>query len=62
VVPRVCLDGKEYISLPPGFDPRTVQSVTNLYTEYAIPDYVVIGKWEINVTSKSRLVFRVNVH
>ena len=31
------LDGCRKISPPPGFDPRTVQSVASCYTDYAIP-------------------------
>jgi len=27
------------ISPPPGFDPQTVQSVSSLHTDYAIPAY-----------------------
>ena len=31
-----CLDGTEYLAAPE-FDPRTVQPVTNCYTDYKIP-------------------------
>jgi hypothetical protein len=44
---RACLDGRENISLPPGFELRTVQPVASFCTECAIPDHVVTGKlWE----------------
>ena len=34
------------ISLPPGFDPRTVHSVGSRYTDWAIPvHYVSYTKW-----------------
>jgi len=37
VGPRAGLDGGGKISLPPGFDPRTVQPVASRYTDCAIP-------------------------
>jgi hypothetical protein len=33
---RTGLDGTEILT-PPGFDPRTVQSIAELYSDYTIP-------------------------
>ena len=39
VGPRPGLDGCEKFCPPPGFDPRTVQSVVSQYADYDIPRY-----------------------
>jgi hypothetical protein len=43
------------ISPPPGFDPRTVQHVASLYTDYAIPAHQYSVHWHIKTYCSSAL-------
>jgi hypothetical protein len=51
VGPRASLDGCRKSRPPPGFDPRTIESITSLYTDYATMQ-IIINKNNIFIMFK----------
>jgi hypothetical protein len=57
VGPWAVLEGVRKISSPPGFDPRTVQSLASRYTDWVIPTHVaLITKLYLNLSCSSDVV------